>query len=164
MCSIVLTYVLVFDYAVLELEEDQALLLWLVSFFECFANKMIFDTPPSGAQSVRTNRTSFGSSIGNGSTPLHSYATVSNGDDYDSDGSNFAPPWAFSFLLNMFWNFFSYSLMFINLFVFGKMNILSIWDVTLPIYYFRSYKCYCWKSYKCYFLLPLSIFTVCKQI
>ncbi|GAU28076.1 hypothetical protein TSUD_223170 [Trifolium subterraneum] len=53
---------------------------------------MIFDTPPSGAQSVRTNRTSFGSSIGNGSTPLHSYATVSNGDDYDSDGSNFAPP------------------------------------------------------------------------
>ncbi|WJX55992.1 Kinesin-like protein KIN-14I [Trifolium repens] len=53
---------------------------------------MIFDTPPSGAQSVRTNRTSFGSSIGNGSTPLHTYATVSNGDDYDSDGSNFAPP------------------------------------------------------------------------
>lgn len=53
---------------------------------------MIFDMPPSGAQSVRTNRSSFGSINGSEGTPLHSYATVSNGDGYDSDGSNFAPP------------------------------------------------------------------------
>ncbi|XP_057448870.1 kinesin-like protein KIN-14I [Lotus japonicus] len=50
---------------------------------------MTIDMLPSGAQSVRTNRSSFGS--GNGDTPLHNYATVSNGDGYDSDGSNFAP-------------------------------------------------------------------------
>ncbi|KAI5438450.1 kinesin-like protein KIN-14I isoform X1 [Lathyrus oleraceus] len=53
---------------------------------------MIFDTPPSGAQSVRTNRFSFGSSIANEGTPLHSYGSITNGDGYDSDGSNFAPP------------------------------------------------------------------------
>ncbi|KAJ1380946.1 Prismane-like superfamily [Sesbania bispinosa] len=53
---------------------------------------MAIDMPLSGAQSVRTNRSSFGSSNGNGDTPLHNYATVSNGDDYDSDGGNFAPP------------------------------------------------------------------------
>lgn len=49
--------------------------------------------PSSGAQSVRTNKSSLGSSNGNEGTPLHNYATVSYGtDDYDSDGSNFAPP------------------------------------------------------------------------
>ncbi|XP_027359895.1 kinesin-like protein KIN-14I [Abrus precatorius] len=53
---------------------------------------MTIDVPPSGAQSVRTNRSSFGSSNGNEATPVHNYASVSNGDDYDSDGSNFAPP------------------------------------------------------------------------
>ncbi|CAL5190131.1 unnamed protein product [Lathyrus oleraceus] len=52
---------------------------------------MIFDTPLSGAQSVRTNRFSFGSSIANEGTPLHIYGSITNGDGYDSDGSNFAP-------------------------------------------------------------------------
>ncbi|KAG5123734.1 hypothetical protein JHK82_030471 [Glycine max] len=43
-------------------------------------------------QSVRTNRSSFSSSNGNEATPVHNYASVSNGDGYDSEGSNFAPP------------------------------------------------------------------------
>lgn len=42
------------------------------------------------AQSLRSNRSSFGSSNGF-ETPSHNSFT-SNGDDYDSDGSNFAPP------------------------------------------------------------------------
>ncbi|ESW30047.1 hypothetical protein PHAVU_002G120200 [Phaseolus vulgaris] len=53
---------------------------------------MTIDVPPSSAHSVRTNRSSFGSSNGNEATPLHSHASVSNCDGYDSDGSNFAPP------------------------------------------------------------------------
>ncbi|XP_058073306.1 kinesin-like protein KIN-14I [Magnolia sinica] len=52
---------------------------------------MTVDTPPMAAQSVRVNRTSLSSSNGS-TTPLHSSATVSNGDGYESDGSNFAPP------------------------------------------------------------------------
>ncbi|KAG4403628.1 hypothetical protein AAZX31_01G142600 [Glycine max] len=52
---------------------------------------MTIDVPPSGAQSVRTNRPSFSSSNGIEATPVHNYASVSNGDGYDSDGSNFAP-------------------------------------------------------------------------
>ncbi|KAM7529462.1 hypothetical protein LguiB_032872 [Lonicera macranthoides] len=42
------------------------------------------------SRSMRTSRSSFGSSNGF-ETPSHS-SFVSNGDDYDSDGSNFAPP------------------------------------------------------------------------
>ncbi|KAK7406972.1 hypothetical protein VNO78_08609 [Psophocarpus tetragonolobus] len=53
---------------------------------------MTIDVPPSGAQSVRTNRSSFGSSNSYDGTPIHNCASVSNGDGYDSDGSNFAPP------------------------------------------------------------------------
>ncbi|WVZ10616.1 hypothetical protein V8G54_015146 [Vigna mungo] len=53
---------------------------------------MTIDVPPSSAHSVRTNRFSFGSSNGSEATPLHNYASVSNGDGYDSDGSNFTPP------------------------------------------------------------------------
>ncbi|KAJ4713994.1 Kinesin-like calmodulin-binding protein [Melia azedarach] len=44
------------------------------------------------AQSTRVTRSSFSSSNGNEETPLHISATFSNGDEYDSDGSNFAPP------------------------------------------------------------------------
>ncbi|GLT82481.1 hypothetical protein SLE2022_008470 [Rubroshorea leprosula] len=43
------------------------------------------------SQSMRRNRPSFGSSNGNEETPLHSSVSISNGDDYDSDGFNFAP-------------------------------------------------------------------------
>ncbi|KAK4384004.1 Kinesin-like protein KIN-14I [Sesamum angolense] len=43
------------------------------------------------AQSLRSSRSSFGSSNGFDAHSHNSYAT-SNGDDYDSDGSNFAPP------------------------------------------------------------------------
>lgn len=43
------------------------------------------------AQSLRSNRSSFGSSNGI-ETPSHNSFATSNGDDYDSDGSNFAPP------------------------------------------------------------------------
>ncbi|XP_020220804.1 kinesin-like protein KIN-14I [Cajanus cajan] len=53
---------------------------------------MTIDVPLSGVQSMRTNRSSFSSSNGNEATPLHNYASVSNSDGYDSDGSNFAPP------------------------------------------------------------------------
>ncbi|KAI4327884.1 hypothetical protein L6164_020295 [Bauhinia variegata] len=52
---------------------------------------MTVDMPPSMAQNVRPSRSSFSSGNGHEETPLHNYATVSNGDDYDSDGSNFAP-------------------------------------------------------------------------
>ncbi|KAG8373568.1 hypothetical protein BUALT_Bualt11G0038000 [Buddleja alternifolia] len=41
--------------------------------------------------SLRSNRSSFGSSNGF-ETPSYSSFAASNGDDYDSDGSNFAPP------------------------------------------------------------------------
>lgn len=69
---------------------------------------MIFDMPPSGAQSVRTNRSSFGSINGSEGTPLHSYATVSNGDGYDSDGSNFTPAWVLSFLFELHPNVYNF--------------------------------------------------------
>ncbi|KAF5751772.1 putative calmodulin binding protein [Tripterygium wilfordii] len=50
---------------------------------------MKIDLQTSMAQSVRANRSSFSSSHGNDDPPFHS---SSNGDDYDSDGSNFVPP------------------------------------------------------------------------
>ncbi|CAA2968417.1 kinesin-like calmodulin-binding [Olea europaea subsp. europaea] len=43
------------------------------------------------AQSLRSSRSSFGSANGY-ETPSHNSFATSNGDDYDSDGSNFAPP------------------------------------------------------------------------
>lgn len=54
--------------------------------------EMTIDTQLSMAQSFRSNRSSFSSLIGNEGSPLHNSA-FSNGDGYDSDGSNFAPPW-----------------------------------------------------------------------
>ncbi|XP_037494410.1 kinesin-like protein KIN-14E [Jatropha curcas] len=44
------------------------------------------------AHSVRSSMSSFSSTYGNEDTPLHTSASVSNGDGYDSDGSNFATP------------------------------------------------------------------------
>ncbi|KAK1259808.1 hypothetical protein QJS04_geneDACA001425 [Acorus gramineus] len=52
---------------------------------------MTIDAPPVAVHSVKSSRYSMGSSNGS-STPLHSSVIASNGDDYDSDGSNFAPP------------------------------------------------------------------------
>ncbi|KAL4350103.1 hypothetical protein AHAS_Ahas10G0108500 [Arachis hypogaea] len=53
---------------------------------------MTIDMPPSVAQSVRTNRSSFSSSFGHeDNTPLHYYSTVTNGDGYESDSSSFVP-------------------------------------------------------------------------
>uniref|UniRef100_A0A5B7AQB9 Kinesin-like calmodulin-binding protein n=1 Tax=Davidia involucrata TaxID=16924 RepID=A0A5B7AQB9_DAVIN len=47
--------------------------------------------PPIMAQSMRTSQSSF--SFSNGyETPSNNSFVASNGDDYDSDGSNFAPP------------------------------------------------------------------------
>ncbi|KAL2531193.1 Kinesin-like calmodulin-binding protein [Abeliophyllum distichum] len=43
------------------------------------------------AQSLRSSRSSFSSANGF-ETPSHNSFATSNGDDYDSDGSNFAPP------------------------------------------------------------------------
>ncbi|MED6209431.1 Kinesin-like protein KIN-14I [Stylosanthes scabra] len=54
--------------------------------FRYSESKMTMDMPSSMA-----SRSSFSSSNGNEDTPVHPYANVSNGDDYDSDGSNFAP-------------------------------------------------------------------------
>ncbi|XP_010270632.1 PREDICTED: kinesin-like calmodulin-binding protein homolog isoform X2 [Nelumbo nucifera] len=51
---------------------------------------MTVDTPSVMSESVRASRSSLISSNGNG-TPFHSSARFSNGDGYDSDGSNFAP-------------------------------------------------------------------------
>ncbi|KVI08699.1 Band 4.1 domain-containing protein [Cynara cardunculus var. scolymus] len=51
---------------------------------------MASDIPSTMTQSVRTSRSSFSSSNGY-ETPSH-YSAITNGDDYDSDGSNFAPP------------------------------------------------------------------------
>ncbi|XP_028776745.1 kinesin-like protein KIN-14I [Neltuma alba] len=53
---------------------------------------MTIDMPYPMAQSMRTNRPSFSSSNGYDDTPVHNHAGVSNADDYDSDGSTFAPP------------------------------------------------------------------------
>ncbi|EEF33851.1 kinesin-like protein KIN-14E [Ricinus communis] len=44
------------------------------------------------AQSVRSSLSSFSSTYGNEGTPLHASASISNGDGYDSDGSNFSTP------------------------------------------------------------------------
>ncbi|XP_042494807.1 kinesin-like protein KIN-14I isoform X2 [Macadamia integrifolia] len=52
---------------------------------------MTVDTPLVMSQSVRMNGSPLSSSNGNG-TSLHNSASISNGDEYDSDGSNFAPP------------------------------------------------------------------------
>lgn len=52
---------------------------------------MTSDMQPVMSQSVRSSRSSFGSSNGF-ETPSHHSFGASNGDDYDSDGSNFAPP------------------------------------------------------------------------
>ncbi|KAI9113869.1 hypothetical protein K1719_015120 [Acacia pycnantha] len=52
---------------------------------------MTIDMPSPMAQSMRTNRPSFSSSNVYDDTPVHNHAGVSNGDDYDSDSSNFAP-------------------------------------------------------------------------
>ncbi|XP_077216389.1 kinesin-like calmodulin-binding protein (ZWICHEL) [Tasmannia lanceolata] len=52
---------------------------------------MTVDTPPVTAHSVRMSRSSLNSSNGS-DTPFHNSAAISNGDEYDSDGSNFAPP------------------------------------------------------------------------
>lgn len=54
---------------------------------------MTIDMQSTMAQSVRTTRSSFSSSNGgNEDTPLHNSAGVLNGEEYDSDGSNFVPP------------------------------------------------------------------------
>lgn len=60
------------------------------------------------AQSVRSNRFSFGPSNGF-ETPSHNSFGASNGDDYDSDGSNFAPPYVSSFSSFHFLLFFQFS-------------------------------------------------------
>ncbi|KAL5752236.1 hypothetical protein ACOSP7_022423 [Xanthoceras sorbifolium] len=53
---------------------------------------MSTEVQSSMAQSVRAARSSFSSSFGNDDTSFHNSSALSNGDDYDSDGSNFAPP------------------------------------------------------------------------
>ncbi|XP_044470312.1 kinesin-like protein KIN-14E isoform X1 [Mangifera indica] len=53
---------------------------------------MTIDVQSSMAQSARATGSSFSSSNGNEETPSHNPVSVSNGDEYDSDGSNFAPP------------------------------------------------------------------------
>lgn len=55
-----------------------------------FLEEMASDIPSAMTHSVRTSRSSFSSSNGY-ETPSH-YSAITNGDDYDSDGSNFAPP------------------------------------------------------------------------
>ncbi|XP_043714190.1 kinesin-like protein KIN-14I isoform X1 [Telopea speciosissima] len=52
---------------------------------------MTVDTPPVMSQSIRMGGSPLSSSNGNG-TSLNNSAAISNGDEYDSDGSNFAPP------------------------------------------------------------------------
>ncbi|OMO83366.1 hypothetical protein COLO4_22572 [Corchorus olitorius] len=61
-------------------------------FHRTDSREMTIDTLPSMAQSMRTSRSSFGSSNGNEEALLRSAGSISNGDDYDSDGSNSAPP------------------------------------------------------------------------
>ncbi|KAK8673374.1 hypothetical protein V6N13_111715 [Hibiscus sabdariffa] len=56
------------------------------------SRQMPIDWLPSMSQSMRATRSSFSSSNGHDEVPYSSAASVSNGDDYDSDGSNFAPP------------------------------------------------------------------------
>lgn len=52
---------------------------------------MTMDVHQSVGQSARASRSSFSSISRNEETSLHSSMQISNGDDYDSDGSNFAP-------------------------------------------------------------------------
>lgn len=54
-------------------------------------SEMTIDLQSSMAQSVRTSRSSFGSSNGNEDAPSYNSASVSNGDGYDSDSSTVAP-------------------------------------------------------------------------
>lgn len=61
---------------------------------------MIVDDSPVPDGSVRMGRSSFGSSNGN-ATPLHSSFASVNGDGYDSDGSNFAPPTPMTLSMSM---------------------------------------------------------------
>ncbi|GMI68275.1 ZWICHEL, KINESIN-LIKE CALMODULIN-BINDING PROTEIN, POTATO KINESIN-LIKE CALMODULIN-BINDING PROTEIN [Hibiscus trionum] len=53
---------------------------------------MPIDWLSSMSRSMRASRSSFSSSNGYDEIPYSSAASVSNADDYDSDGSNFAPP------------------------------------------------------------------------
>ncbi|KAK8653175.1 hypothetical protein V6N13_127185 [Hibiscus sabdariffa] len=62
---------------------------------------MSTDWLPSMSQSMRASRSSFSSSNGHDEIPYSSAASVSNGDDYDSDGSNFAPPTPSTLSLSM---------------------------------------------------------------
>lgn len=67
---------------------------------------MTIDMQPSMAQSVGTSRSSFSSSNGIEDTPLHNSAAISNGDDYDSDTSNFAPPYVSRIPLELYYDHF----------------------------------------------------------
>ncbi|KAK8716899.1 hypothetical protein V6N13_044190 [Hibiscus sabdariffa] len=76
---------------------SRILLIWaniIVSPHSLLGNsrQMPIDWLPSVSQSMRASRSSFSSSNGHDEVPYSSAASVSNGDDYDSDGSNFAPP------------------------------------------------------------------------
>ncbi|KAK8996206.1 hypothetical protein V6N11_076453 [Hibiscus sabdariffa] len=62
---------------------------------------MSTDWLPSMSQSMRASRSSFSSSNGHDEIPYSSAASVSNGDDYDSDGSNFAPPTPITLSMSM---------------------------------------------------------------
>ncbi|KAH9710447.1 kinesin-like protein KIN-14E [Citrus sinensis] len=57
-----------------------------------FDDEMKINVLSTMAQSMRTTQSPFSSSHGNDETPLHNSAATSNADEYDSDGSNFAPP------------------------------------------------------------------------
>lgn len=62
--------------------------------------EMIFEDSPVPGRSRRMSRSSFGSSNGN-ATPLSSSFASVNGDGYDSDGSNFAPPTPMTLSMSM---------------------------------------------------------------
>ncbi|ONK70201.1 uncharacterized protein A4U43_C05F31310 [Asparagus officinalis] len=61
---------------------------------------MIVEDSPALSRGSRMSRSSFGSSIGH-ATPLHSVLASVNGDGYDSDGSNFAPPTPMTLSMSM---------------------------------------------------------------
>lgn len=63
---------------------------------------------PAMSQSMRSSGSSFGTSNGF-ETPSHHSFGASNGDDYDSDGSNFAPPYVPSFSVFPFSFLYSFS-------------------------------------------------------
>lgn len=60
------------------------------SFF--VSGNMTSDTQPSMSKSVNSSRFSFGSSNLNDDASSNNLSGLPNGDEYDSDGSNFAPP------------------------------------------------------------------------